>query len=136
MPPLAPREIKSSSKDKKIAIMAEALYLANLLLLPVVAFLLLLVLYFRNGKSSIDGLSACHLRQTLSASIWAGIILIVFIAGVFLLGGFDSAATWVVVILYFTVIHAAFVLLGALGLARAMSGKHFHFPLVGRSCLE
>ena len=52
------------------------------------------------------------------------------------LGGYNSPSTWIVVILYFTTVHAALVLLGTFGLARAMAGKHFHFPFVGRPCLE
>jgi hypothetical protein len=40
-------------------------------------------------------------------------------------------ATWVVLILYFTCCHAALVLFGVLGLARAMAGQVFVYPLIG-----
>jgi uncharacterized Tic20 family protein len=116
-----------------LAIKAEALYLANLLILPGIAFIVLLVYYLRNRQSA-PPLAVCHLNQTLSASIWAGILIIVLNAGILFFSGYDSPTTWVIVILYFTVVHASFVMLGALGLARAMAGKHYHFPLVGRSC--
>jgi len=134
MPPL---EINAGSSSdttgKDLAIKAEVLYLANLLILPGIAFIVLLVFYFRNRQSA-SGLAACHLQQTLFASIWAGVLIVVLNAGIILFSGYDSPTTWVIVILYFTVVHASFVLLGALGLASAMSAKHYHFPLVGRSC--
>ena len=49
-------------------------------------------------------------------------------------GGWRLAASgrvWVVAILYFTCIHSTLVLLGAIGLARALSGRTFRFPLIG-----
>jgi uncharacterized Tic20 family protein len=39
---------------------------------------------------------------------------------------------WLLVILYFTVCHSTLVLLGMLGLVKAMAGQCFRFPLVGR----
>ena len=39
--------------------------------------------------------------------------------------------SWVALILYFTTIHATLVLLGMFGLARAMNGQPFRFPLIG-----
>ena len=48
------------------------------------------------------------------------------------LGGYQGAWTWVVVITYFTVCHASLVLLGILGLAKAMAGQGWRFPLLGR----
>ena len=49
-----------------------------------------------------------------------------------LLGGYQSPDTWVVVVIYFTSCHATLVLLGVLGLAKAMAGQCYRFPLVGR----
>ena len=37
-----------------------------------------------------------------------------------------------VVILYFTFIHSSLILLGVMGLVKAMSGQHFRYPLIGR----
>jgi hypothetical protein len=118
---------------QSLAILAEAVYLANLLILPGIAFIALawIVLRYSAGAPS---LARCHIRQTFSASIWAGVLLLVANLIIIAFGGYDTPATWVVVILYFTTVHATLVLLGTIGIARAMSGKHFHFPLVGRSC--
>ena len=76
-------------------------------------------------------LAAGHLRQTLSASLWAGALLVLVSLAVVFLGGLDRPATWALAIVYFVTCHAALVLLGALGLARAMAGQAFRFPLVG-----
>jgi hypothetical protein len=114
-----------------LAVTAEVLYIVNLLLLPGLAFMALLVVYVRNIRDA-PALAACHLRQTLSASLWAGALLLAANIIIVLLGGYRSPNTWVIVIIYFTTCHAALVLLGVVGLARAMAGQCFRYPLVGR----
>ena len=116
-----------------VAVAAEALYLINLLLLPVVGFIALLILYFRNIAQA-PMLAACHLRQTLSASIWAGLLLVAVNLAIVLTGGYQSTNVWILVIIYFTSCHATLVLLGVVGLAKAMAGQRYRFPLVGRAC--
>jgi len=116
-----------------IAVGAEALYLANLLLLPGLAFLALLVLGFARRRDA-PPLGRCHLRQTLSASLWAGAILVLANVLILALGGYRQPATWIVVILYFTLCHSTLVLFGIVGLARAMAGKLYVYPLIGRPC--
>jgi uncharacterized Tic20 family protein len=118
-----------------VAVAAEVLYLTNLLLVPGLAFLVLIWLYLRERQAA-PPLARCHLAQVMSASIWAGVMLVVVNLLIILLGGYDSPNTWMVVIIYFTTVHATLVLLGTLGLARAMAGKHYHYPLVGRPCAE
>ncbi len=118
-----------------VAVAAEVLYLTNLLLVPGLAFVVLLGLYLRERQSA-PPLARCHLVQTVSASIWAGVMLVVVNLLIVVLGGYDSPNTWMIVIIYFTTVHATLVLLGTLGLARAMAGKHYHYPLVGRPCAE
>ena len=135
MPPSEPEYDLTQPPGQSLAVMAEVLYLTNLLLLPGLAFLALLFVYRRQIKQA-PPLAVCHLRQTLSASIWAGIILVIANLVILVLGGYTSSWTWVIVIIYFTVCHAAFVLVGTVGLARAMAGKNYRFPLVGRPCGE
>lgn len=118
-----------------LAVFAEALYLINLLLLPVLGFLILLWVYFRHIETAAP-LAVCHLRQTLSASLWAGVLLVIANLMIVGLGGYDRPYTWVVGILYFTMGHTVLVVLGIVGLARAMAGQRFRFPLVGRPCHE
>ena len=113
-----------------LAVAAESLYLINLLLLPGLGFLLLLGLYFR-CRSSASPLARVHLRQTVSASLWAGALLILANLLIVVLGGYQAAWTWIIVILYFTTVHATLVLLGILGLARALAGQPCRYPLVG-----
>lgn len=116
-----------------LAVTVEVLYLINLLLLPGLAFMVLLILYLRHIKHA-PPLAVCHLRQTMSASLWAAIVLIAVNVLIVTLGGFTSSWTWLIVILYFTLCHSALVLLGTMGLAKAMAGKVYRFPLVGRPC--
>ena len=120
-----------TSPGQGLAVTAEILYLVNLLLLPGLAFLLLMVVYFRR-ISTATPLAACHLRQTMSASLWAGALLVVANIAIVTLGGYRSPHTWLVVIIYFTTVHATLVLLGVLGLAKAMAGQLYRYPLVGR----
>ena len=123
----------SEKPGQTLAVAAEALYLANLLLAPGLCFIILLRLYFKH-RATAPSLAVCHLKQTLSASIWAGVLLIIANLAIFLLGGYTSANTWTVVIIYFTTCHSTLVLLGMIGLAKAMAGQIFVYPLLGRSC--
>lgn len=110
--------------------MAETLYLCNLLLLPGIAFIWLLLLNIRRSHVA-SPLALCHLRQTLAASIWAGVLLIPVTVLTIAMGGYQSITGWTVAILYFTTCHAALVLLGVAGLARAMAGQLWRYPLIG-----
>ncbi|PVV08038.1 MAG: hypothetical protein B6D77_12755 [gamma proteobacterium symbiont of Ctena orbiculata] len=114
-----------------MAVTAESLYLANLLLIPGIAFVILMVIYFKQSKS-LPPLARSHLDQTVSASLWAGVLLVIVNLVILLLGGYDGAYTWMVVIIYFTVCHSSLILIGMLGLAKAMAGKCFRYPLIGR----
>ena len=113
--------------------MAESLYLANLLLAPIFAFVWLLWLY-RKQHTSASPLALCHLRQTLAASIWAGVLLLPVTILTIAVGGYQSIAAWTVALLYFTVCHASLVLLGIVGLAKALSGQSWRYPLIGPVC--
>lgn len=123
---------KQSFNEKNLAVMAESLYLINLLLLPGIAFLVLLWLY-RGQHASAPPLARGHLEQTLVASIWAGALLIGGILLIILLGGYQTSTTWVMVVIYLVVCHSTLVLLGAFGLSKAMAAKPFQFPLLGRA---
>lgn len=115
---------------REIAVAAEALYLANLMLIPGLGFVALLVLWWQQRRKA-PALARGHLRQTLVASVWAGVLLVLANGLILLAGGYGAASTWVVVILYFTVCHSTLIFCGAIGLARALAGKPFRFPLIG-----
>ena len=133
MPASEPERLQPEAEvpGQGIAVAAEILYLVNLLLLPGLAFAVLLLVYIRKIKPA-PALARCHLRQTLSASLWAGGLLLLANASILLLGGYRSPNTWMVVIIYFTTCHATLVLLGVMGLAKAMAGQCYRYPVVGR----
>ena len=113
------------------AVQAEALYLINLLLAPGLAFLLLWML-FRRHRDSADPLVRGHVRQTFAASLLAGLLLTAVPALIALTGDLGQPATWMALLLYFVCCHGTLVLLGVLGLARALAGKPYTYPLLGR----
>jgi len=114
-----------------LAVLAEALYLANLLAIPGIAFLILGALYLRRNENR-PPLAVAHLAQTFFASLWAGVLLVVVNALILVLGGYQGVHTWVVIIIYFIVCHSTLVVFGVVGLAKAMAGQCWRFPLVGR----
>jgi uncharacterized Tic20 family protein len=123
----------AKAPDQGVAVWAEALFLVNLLPAPVLGFLGLLWLYLARGRQA-SPLVACHLRQTVVVSIWAGILIGAVALAIVLIGGFDQPATWVVLILYVTCIHSAFILFGVIGLTKAMAAKPYRYPLIGPRC--
>jgi uncharacterized Tic20 family protein len=131
MPPSAADRPYEPTPGEGLAVAAESLYLANVLLAPGLAFLALLWLYYRR-RPSAPALAVSHLQQTVSASLWAGVLLVGVNGAILLLGGYHGPNVWAIVIVYFTVFHSALVMLGILGLAKAMAGQCWRFPLVGR----
>jgi hypothetical protein len=118
-----------SPPGQPLAVAAEVLFLANLMLAPGLAFLLLAWLWYRRPNAS--PLARNHLRQTFFVSLWGGMLLVGFCAAFLLLGGLDWEWTWVMVILYFTCVHSTLILLGVVGLAKALSGKTYVYPFIG-----
>lgn len=111
-------------------VQAEALYLINLLLAPGVAFVFLLVLH-RRHRASTDPLVRGHVRQAFAASLVAGLLLIGGTALIVLAGGPGRPGTWMAALLYFVCCHAALILFGVIGLARALAGKPYVYPFLG-----
>lgn len=128
-----PTRDEPDTPGQTLAVWAESLYLVNLLLAPGIAFAVLLRLYFKH-RASAPPLAVCHLRQTIAGSLWAGGFISVFMAIVVALSDYRSEYTWVAVISYLVCIHSALVMLGILGLAKAMAGQKFVYPLIGSKC--
>jgi hypothetical protein len=116
--------------DRRDAVLAESFYLANLLLVPGLAFLGLLWLH-RRCDPARRPLARRHLRQTIAGSLWAGALLLGLSAAILGIGGFGSMWSWLAVILYFTFFHSTLVLFGIVGLSSALAGQSFRFPLIG-----
>lgn len=115
-------------EGKTLAVIAEALYLSNLLVIPGLSFVVLVWLYIKHRADATE-LALNHLWQTIKASIWAGMMLVIVNAIIIIMGGYDSGNTWLIVIIYFTTVHSTFVLLGMLGLAKAMACQCWRYPL-------
>ncbi|MGA9961583.1 MAG: hypothetical protein WBP66_04485, partial [Azonexus sp.] len=79
---------------QNLAVLAEALYLINLLLLPGLAFAGLLALWLKN-KDSAPPLARQHLRQTTFVSLVGGLLIVTLSGLILALGGLDWAWTWV-----------------------------------------
>ena len=117
---------------QSLAVLAESLYVANLLILPFLAFIVLGIVFLKKRHGSAP-LARSHLEQTMSASIAIAIMFFVCSVIVLLLKtwGMEDVTLWIFVVLVFTIIHATMVLLGVLGLAKAMSGKCWRYPVFG-----
>lgn len=116
-----------------LAVAAETLYLVNLMLAPGLAFLAIAWLWWKRRKSA-PPLARCHLDQTFFVSLWGGTLIIVICAAFLYFLGWDWEWTWVFVIMYFTCVHSTLILLGMLGLAKAMAGKPYVYPWIGPRC--
>jgi uncharacterized Tic20 family protein len=115
---------------QNLAVLAEALYLINLLLLPGLAFIGLVGLWLKY-KDSAPPLARQHLKQTTWVSVIGGFLIIVLSSLIVALGGLNWEWTWVILVLYFTCVHSTLVLLGMYALIKAMNGQTWRFPLIG-----
>src|SRR5574337_1836772 len=135
MPDREPDLLKEPMPGPRLAILAEALYLANLLIAPGLAFLVLLVLWWRH-RASATLIVRNHLRQTVVASIYGGAMLVGVSVVIFLLGGFNDPWSWVLGILYFVSFHATLVIFGVVGLNHAILGRSWQYPFIGPELLD
>lgn len=126
-------EIAAIPEGQSLAITAEGLYLANLLMLPGIAFIAILWLYHKN-KDSAPELALCHLRQTVSATLWAFAIIVVLNIVIIFSGGYGTSRMWMIIMVYFEIIHIPLILLGVVGALKALRGKLFKYPLIGVKC--
>lgn len=130
-----PDLLKEQMPGPRLAILAEALFLANLLVAPGLAFLALLVLW-RRHRDSAPLVVRNHLQQTVIASIYGGAMLVGVSVAIFLLGGFDDPWSWVLGILYFVSFHATLVIFGVVGLNHAILGRSWQYPFIGPDLYE
>ncbi len=125
---------KPAPPGQGFAIMVESLYIANLLILPVISFIILVYLFLQK-HGELPTLAKSHLEQTISAGLW--IALMFLLGGVTImimrLNGIEDITLWLIVIITFTLLHATMVLFGIVGLSKALSGKCWPYPLVGKS---
>ncbi len=122
--------VDGSVAGQSLAIAAEALYLINLMLAPGIGFVALAWLWWRRSAGA-PLLARNHLRQTFFVSVWGGALLVFVCVAFIVFLGLDSAWTWTIVVIYFTCVHSTLILFGILGLAKAMAGKTYRYPLIG-----
>lgn len=123
------------ASGQRLGIVVETLFLVNLMILPVIGFLLIALLYLvYRGRAPL--LAKNHLRQTFFTSLFGGALLVSITGLIALIGGMDSGYTWIAVVLYFTLVHTSLILFGAIGLSKALTGKPVCYPLIGRFFLR
>jgi uncharacterized Tic20 family protein len=130
--PPAGFDLSSNVDDggQSLAVLAQSLYLINLLVAPGLAFVALLWLW-RRHRDSAPPLARLHLRQALWVSVVAGLLIAGLSALLAVAGGLHAAWTWVVVLTYFVCVHGALVTMGIFALSKAMAGQPWRYPLVG-----
>jgi hypothetical protein len=143
----------------KHSVLAQGLYLANLLALPGVSFLLLIFLYLTrvwNGSKqdcirdafdlNLDDCNDIQQKRRIESNVSQAELdrshirsafWLTLIGGSLVLGGCSSiyfvmasaTQTWPMIIVYFTIMHTTFVMWGMINLARAMSSRLPYFKL-------
>jgi hypothetical protein len=103
-------------KEASAAAMASLL---NLTFLPAIAFIWLLI----KSKNATNKIAQYHFNFAIKLNLIAALALIVASALMIILGGFNSAWTWVYVITYFTFAHTTFIVIAVWALTKAWSGK-------------
>lgn len=127
--------LKEQMPGPGLAILAESLFLANLLVAPGLAFIVLVILW-RKHRESAPLVVRNHLQQTVVASLYGGAMLLGVSIAIFLLGGFGDPWSWVLGILYFVSFHATLVIFGVIGLNHAMLGQSWQYPFIGPDLYE
>ena len=119
--------------DTRLAIVIESLYLGNLLLAPGLAYGVLLWLHV-TARTAGKPVATCHLAQTLRAGLLGVLLPAATIAYIMAVGGFITLGAWVAAEVYIIFIHTPMILLGLVGLIKAMAGKPYVYPWIGRRC--
>lgn len=129
---------RTHSASTKYAVIYQSMYLANLLLLPGVFFIILLYYFYQYHQSKNDndgikgnsykikmrnrGIGKIHLIRSIQLSVVAGVLLAVIPLLVICLSS-QLQTSIMVGLVYFVIIHAGFVLIGMFNLSRAMTKK-------------
>lgn len=107
---------KQQTKQASDAALASIL---NLTFLPGIAFVWLMLVLKKMSPASIGHYHAKFgIKLNLVAFVALGVVSVLMVV----LGGFDSAWTWVYVITYFTFVHTTFIILAVWALTRAWAG--------------
>lgn len=105
--------------QQNLSIIAQSLYLANLLAVPIISLMLLCYLFFKNKSL---GLARIHFIRAIQLSL-LNLILIVGVPLAYIYISSQRDDSLMLALFYFICVHTAFVMLGILNLARAMVKK-------------
>ena len=108
------------NEERQRASNAALASLLNLTFLPGIAFIWLLI---RLKTAAKGGIAHYHILLGIKLNLFAAFALVVVSLLMILLGGFDSAWTWVYVITYFTLVHTLFIVVAVWAMVRAWSGQ-------------
>ncbi len=134
MPPSSDHEQLPAGCD--LAIAAQAFYITNMLLAPGLGAGMLAFLYLHCARKKAPAIALNHLRQAVFATVWAGVIVVVFLGLIVLTGGYPSSWFWPLMGTYFLFFHLPLSWFGIRGLDRALAGKDYRYPFVGARLLQ
>ncbi len=117
--------------DRRLATLAQALYLTNITIFPVVSFILLILLYLKY-RTRLHPTALLHFKQAILANLVAGFLLIMVSLLILYVGEFNSPFTWMTLIIYFLSIHSALILFGVFALIKALAENAYVYPIFGR----
>ena len=119
----------SQASENSIAVRVQVLYLLNLMIIPGLAFIMIWRV-FAAHRNSTQELTRSHVSQAFIASIVVGLLIVCFVALMLVFGSADDPYTWMWIVLYFTCVHALFILLGVIGLVRAFASQTVRYPIL------
>lgn len=109
-----------AQSPQKLASNAAMASLLNLTFLPGIGFVWLLL---KLKQATVDGIDRYHLMLGIRINLLAAVALLVVSGLMLLLGGFQSAWTWMYVIIYFTCVHTIFIVFAVWAMVRAWNGQ-------------
>jgi uncharacterized Tic20 family protein len=109
---------------------AEAFFIGNLLFVGVFYLALWTLYLLRYKKASL--ITRNHLQQTLVASSISTTVFIIINSYIMLTSGYASVTALFSLELYFMLFLPLFLVAGIMGFARAIKGRDFTYPVIGR----
>lgn len=110
----------SSKKPRDNSPVIAGLFLANLTLLPVIAFLVLVVWFFRADEKK-TALEQHHLLVAMYGTLAALFVLVIVPLLSILISSFHEAMVMLMVV-YFILVHGLLILFATYAVARALNG--------------
>ena len=120
----------TTPEQDNTAVIAQAFFIGNLLFVGV--FYIALWLLYTLRYSTASTFSQQHLRQSLISSSVSTIIFIGINLFIILTDGYASLTGLVCLEVYFMIIVPLFLAVGLMGFIKAIQGKLFIYPFIGK----